>query len=154
MNNHLTHQQLCDLLIDTTPDEASSAHLVACPACSAEFSALNSSLVNFRQASIQMAEQTIDHRPLLLPAQRTRRFLAIPAYVAAAAALAVAIIIPLLPNTRTTNVASDAPPAIVATAHNTESDEALFEEIHEDVAAPVPGPLEPLANPTGQGSTR
>lgn len=159
MTNHLTHQQLCDLLIDSAPEAAASAHLAACPACHSEFAALQSSLVSFRVASIQLAQRTIDqrgpaHRPLLLPTRRTRRFLTVPAYVAAAAALAIAVLLPLHTTTPVAGPVVNTPVVNTAAAQPTESDEALFEQINQDVAASVPGPMEPLANPTGQGSTR
>jgi anti-sigma factor RsiW len=157
-NNHLNHQQLCDLLIDSTPDAASSAHLASCPACSAEFSTLETSLGLFRQASIQLAERSIERRPLLMPERRTRRFLTVPAYVAAAALLAVAILVPMRSGDSPTPTAQTPGSAAVETPTNyaaAESDEALFEEINSTIASSVPAPMQPLANPTGiQGSTR
>jgi anti-sigma factor RsiW len=159
MSNHLNHQQFCDLLIDSTPNAASSAHLASCPECAAEFSTLEASLGLFRQASIQLAEQTIDRRPLLLPKRRHGRFLSIPAYIAAAAMLAVVLFIPLLRSGNDSSIADSGRPAAVTTASASpaESDEALFDEINQDIAASVPSPMEPLANPTGmsnQGSSR
>ncbi len=157
-NNHLNHQQLCDLLIDSTPNTASSAHLASCPACSAEFSTLESSLGLFRQASIQLAERTIDRRPLLMPERRTRRFLAVPAYVGAAALLAVAIMVPMRSNSPAPVAHNPGPVAVeTVAAYSPESDEALFEEINSAITSSVPSPMQPLANPAGtsvQGSSR
>lgn len=157
--NHLTHQQLCDLLIDSAPDAASSAHLAVCPDCTADLASLKASLATFRQASIHLAEREISRRPLLLPERRTRRSLVIPAYVAAAAVLAAALFVPLLSNSPET--AGNTTPALVNTAttptQTAESDEALFEEINRQIATAVPSPLQPLANPTGlpeQGGSR
>ena len=71
MTLHLTHEQLCDLILtDSAPSrkdefqasiedntDVIDAHLQACPVCSAELKSLRDSLSHFRNASVSYARQ-------------------------------------------------------------------------------------------------
>jgi len=153
MTPHLTHEQLCDILLATSPHPLSSEsiaiqnHLRACPSCTAELTDLMASITLFRDSAISYAEHEFDHTPaqnlsiLPSPMHRSR-----PALWAAAAAIVVAAILPI-----TLHRERSSPPSTPTTAsapHTTESDEALLEDINEELSAPVPSPMQPLADPT------
>ena len=71
MTIHLTHEQLCDLILADSSlsldgescnaswgkSDVVQAHLLACPVCSAELRSLRDSLSHFRNASISYARQ-------------------------------------------------------------------------------------------------
>jgi hypothetical protein len=154
MNLHLTHEQLCDVILagSPLPEEGGSAivqeHLQACLLCSAELENLRASLAVFRDASTAYASQTFAHAAMrkgsIAPPQR---YLTQPLYWAAAALLLVAASFPLSMHRQ-----AAPPPATAAasltTGHPTESDEALLEDIDQKLSADVPSAMEPLANPT------
>ncbi len=155
-SNHLTHHQICDLLIDPAQQDAAAvAHLAACPACTSELASLSTGLRNFQQASIRLAELEIARRPTpLLPAARSRSFFAVPAF-AAAAALLLAIV--FLPQHRTPAPDPHAHQAALTPAvavSDAESDEALLNQIDQDLDASIPSAMEPLAGPTDTASSQ
>jgi hypothetical protein len=167
MNIHLTHEQLCDLVLaesslllegglrndlESTSDVV-QAHLRACPVCSAELRSLRDSLSNFRDASVSFARQEFAHsyarRSSIAP---PHSYLSQPLYWAAAAVVFVAALFPLSMHRHlpvapvTTTIAS-------GTSQITESDEALLADIDQKVSADVPSPMEPLADPTAGTTT-
>lgn len=164
---HLTHEQLCDLILACSPHPLSSdyagleQHLRACPACSEELTRLSRSLTDFREASTAFASQQLaeiharrDASPAsMLPAPHSR-FAPVLWLSAAAAVLTLAAILPtsvghrvntpkLVTTATTSNAASNPTPRSV------ESDEAFLEEIDQAISTTVPSPMEPLADPTG-----
>jgi hypothetical protein len=158
---HLTHEQLCDLLLD---DSSSSTekhsnvvheHLRACILCSAELESLRSSLSLFRFASTSYASQQLERSftqrsESIAPPQR---YLSQPLYWAAAMVVLVAASFPL--SLHRQHAPSPAATAIVS-PHPTaepESDDALLEDIDQKLSANVPSPMEPLADPTAGTST-
>jgi hypothetical protein len=154
---HLTHEQLCDLLLadSSLPLEIDIVHehLQACLLCSAELENLRSSLSLFRSASISYAKQEYARSPLrsesIVPPPH---YLSQPLYWAAAAILLVAASFPLslhrqhlpTPATEITTIASQ--------TAEVESDEALLEDVDQKLSAEVPSPMEPLADPTAGAS--
>jgi hypothetical protein len=167
MNLHLTHEQLCDLVLAESslplegglPNDFEStsdvvqAHLRACPVCSAELRSLRDSLSNFRDASVSFARQEFAHsyarRSSIAP---PHSYLSQPLYWAAAAVVFVAALFPLSmhrqrPIAPVTATVSSGPSQI------TESDEALLADIDQKVSADVPSPMEPLADPTAGTTT-
>jgi len=158
---HLTHEQLSDLILNCSPYPLSSdfavldEHLRACPACSDELTRLSRSLTLFREASTSFArhEFAAMHarraHETVLPAPHS---LARPLYWVAAV-LALAALVPLgLHHPR----AGQSPPAgsISAPAAPTQaSDEALLEEINQDLSAGVPSPMRPLDNPAAYSTS-
>src|ERR1700761_7151721 len=134
---HLTHEQLCDLILACSPHPLSSdyalieQHLHACPACSEELTRLSRSITLFRDASTSYARQQLAEvharKATVLPTPHT---LARPLYWACAAALTIAVIAPLslrhpsaaAPSSATANTPS---------THTDVSDEALLEEVDQ-----------------------
>ena len=101
MTPHLTHEQLCDFVLDLAPHPLSSdfaalqQHLANCPACTAELATLRSSISLFRDASTACARQQLAQfhaNNTLTP--RPHAFFH-PIYWATAAAMIVAAALPL-----------------------------------------------------------
>jgi anti-sigma factor RsiW len=158
MTPHLTHEQLCDFVLDLAPHPLSSdfaalqQHLANCPACTAELATLRSSISLFRDTTTACARQQLAQfhaNNTLTP--RPHAFFH-PIYWATAAAMIVAAAIPL-----TLHRPNQPPPAPVATvttaAPAVQSDEALLDEINQEISAPVPSPMQPLADPTADSTT-
>jgi hypothetical protein len=167
MNLHLTHEQLCDLILadSSLPLEGEfrndfendsdvvHAHLRACLVCSAELKSLRDSLSNFRDASSSFARQEFAHsyarRSSIAP---PHSYLSQPLYWAAAAVVFVAALFPLTMRQQHP-VASPITTAASSSPQTMESDEALLADIDQKVSADVPSPMEPLADPTAGSST-
>jgi hypothetical protein len=175
MTLHLTHEQLCDLILadSSLPLEVESqtesqtelkndlktdsdvvqSHLQACPVCSAELRSLRDSLSHFREASISYARQefaqSYAQRSSIAP---PHSYLSQPLYWTAAALVFVAALFPLSMHRQ--RVASPVTAtAISASPQMTESDEALLADIDQKVSADVPSPMEPLADPTAEATS-
>jgi hypothetical protein len=162
MTLHLTHEQLCDLILadssllsesesrnDLKNDsDVVQAHLRACLVCSAELRSLRDSLSHFRDASVSYARQefaqSYAQRSSIAP---PHSYLSQPLYWAAAIVVFVAALFPLSMH-RQRPVSSATPTASSVSAQITESDEALLADIEQKVSADVPSPMEPLADPT------
>ncbi len=162
MTLHLSHEQLCDLLLadlslqpegDSWKDlEAESdvvqEHLRACLVCSAELRSLRDSLSHFRDASVSYARQefaqSYAQRSSIAP---PHSYLSQPLYWTAAAVVFVAALFPLSMHRQ-----RPAPPVARTTTSSslqtTESDEALLADIDQKLSADVPAPMAPLADPT------
>jgi hypothetical protein len=154
MNLHLTHEQLCDLILADSslrPNDDSDVveqHLQACLICSAELKSLRDSLSLFRDASVAYARQEFAHsyaqRSSITP---PHSYLSQPLYWAAATVLFVAALFPITFYQQQRAAAHSAVTATVAPPQ-TESDDALLADIDQKVSADVPSPMEPLADPT------
>jgi hypothetical protein len=167
MTLHLTHEQLCDLILadSSLPLEGEfrddikndsdvvQEHLRACLVCSAELKVLRDSLSTFRQASSSFARQEFaqgyGRRSSIAP---PHSYLSQPLYWAAAAVIFVAALFPLTLH-RQHPVSSATTKSAAAFSQTTESDEALLADIDQKVSADVPSPMEPLADPTAGSST-
>jgi hypothetical protein len=166
MTLHLTHEQLCDLILadSSLPFEGNSqndsdvvqAHLRACLLCSAELRSLRDSLSHFRDASTAYARQefaqSYAQRSSIAP---PHSFLSQPLYWTAAVVVFVAALFPLSMH-RQRAIAPVTATAASASPQTTESesDDALLADIDQKVSADVPSPMEPLADPTaGAAST-
>src|SRR5258707_14321814 len=166
MTLHLSHEQLCDLILaDLSPqpegeswnnlnDESDVVqdHLRACLICSAELRSLRDSLSHFRDASVSFARQefaqSYAQRSSIAP---PHSFLSQPLYWTAAAVVFVAALFPLSMHRQ-----HSAPPVARTTASSlqtTESDEALLADIDQKLSADVPSPMAPLADPTAGASS-
>jgi hypothetical protein len=158
MTLHLTHEQLCDVILadSSLPREGTSAivhdHLRACLHCSAELESLRASLALFREASTAYAGQqfvrSCMQRGSIAPPQH---FLTQPLYWAAAAVLLVAASFPL--NLYRQQQHPVPTPTAVVAPQTTESDEALLEDVDQTLSADVPSPMEPLADPTASSTS-
>src|ERR1700726_640745 len=164
MTLHLSHEQLCDLILadlslqpegeswnDPNDRNAESnivqEHLRACLVCSAELRSLRDSLFHFRDASVSYARQefaqSYAQRSSIAP---PHSYLSQPLYWAAAAVVFVAALFPLSMHRQ-----HPTPPVAQTTASSlqtTESDEALLADIDQKLSADVPAPMAPLADPT------
>jgi hypothetical protein len=165
--NHLTHEQLCDLLLASsahTPESESSPsktihiaedHLRSCLQCTAELQNLRSSLSSFRQAATSYAGQvyarTSINRASIAPSPRYRSHIL---YWATAAALAIAVALPLgLHKQHHHPIAPQPAVAAAVTPQAAESDEALLDGIAQDLSTDVPSSMQPLADPTASTAT-
>jgi hypothetical protein len=157
MNLHLTHEQLCDVLLadSSQPSDGDrnvdvvEQHLQACLICSAELKSLRDSLSHFRDASVaysrqQFAESYAQRSSIAPP----HSVLSQPLYWAAAAVIFVAALFPI--SLHRQSVAREAAKTAAVAAQNTESDEALLSDIDQKVSADVPSPMQPLADPTDE----
>ena len=152
MSPHLTHEQLCDFVLDLAPHPLSSdfaalrQHLAGCPACASELADLRGSISLFRDTTTACARQQMAEfhaKNTITP--RPHSFFH-PIYWATAAAMIVAAAIPL--TLHRPSQPTPAPAVTVTTsAPAPQSDEALLEEINQEISAPVPSSMQPLADP-------
>jgi hypothetical protein len=153
MNLHLTHEQLCDLILADSslrPSDDSDIveqHLQACLICSAELKSLRDSLSHFRDASVSYARQefaqSYAQRSSIAP---PHSYLSQPLYWAAAAVLFVAALFPITLHRQ--HMAATSAAKLAAPSPQMASDDALLADIDQKVSADVPSPMEPLADPT------
>lgn len=158
---HLTEEQFGELIAASAnaPVEISPAetHVRSCEQCTAELASLRECLTLFREASTAYADSELRRIPQVkLPARR-RLLLPMfqPAYwVAAAAAIFLAALLPMqMLHKRAIKPA----PAVVASASSaaveSESDEALLEDVNREESASVPTPMQALADPTASATS-
>lgn len=169
MTPHLTHEQLCDLLLSghsrdawilSSPElDAARNHIQTCEACAEEFATLTASMQLFRStanawSSQQWSDRLLAQSNTLKPVASGSRFGGLfprPLLWAASAALAIAIAAPFA--LHRTDAADSGDASIgVQPAHGRsavmQSDEALLEEINQTLSSSVPSPMQPLADPT------
>jgi hypothetical protein len=164
MTLHLTHEQLCDLILaDSSPwpesespesdsqttSDVIQAHLRACPVCSAELKSLRDSISHFRDASTAYARQefaqSYAQRSSIAP---PHSILTQPLYWTAAAVVFVAALFPLSMRWQHHPVPPATASAGSASVQTIESDEALLADIDQKVSADVPSAMDPLVDPT------
>jgi hypothetical protein len=163
MTPHLTHEQLCDIVLARSPHPLSSdfaalqEHLSLCPACATELENLSTSLSLLRDASTSFAQQELSRLRIgNMVENRSVRSLRSTAlqpiyWAAAAAALLVAAALPLSLR-RPSPPSPPSAPAVAAPVHTTESDEALLNDINQTLSASIPFPMQPLADPTASAA--
>ncbi len=163
MNRHLSHEQLCDVLLaqaaEQTPAalEAAEDHLRNCLICTSELEALRNSIALFRRAGSSYAER-VYARPAMRNASiaPSPRFGSHVLYWATAAAIAIAVALPFglhLHGTHAAAVSERVTATATASTDSAQSDEALLDGIDKDLSAAVPAALEPLADPTNGTAT-
>jgi hypothetical protein len=166
MTLHLSHEQLCDLILAdmslqqegkswNDPNDLNAEsdvvheHLRACLICSAELRSLRDSLSHFRGASVSFARQEFAHsyaqRSSIAP---PHSFLSQPLYWAAAAVVFVAALFPLSMHRQHPTPTVARATGSTSPVQTTESDEALLTDIDQKLSADVPAPMAPLADPT------
>lgn len=158
--HHLTHEQLCDVLLALPSEKESRTiaaahdHLRDCLVCSAELENLRDSLSLFRQAAHSYAGQLYS-RPSINKTSiaPSPRYASHVLYWAIAAVIAVAIALPLGLNRQHSPAPQSPAAAITAPAQASESDEALLEGIAQDLSTDVPSSMQPLADPTAGAAT-
>jgi hypothetical protein len=152
-NPHLSGEQLAELLV-AVPTGLGEEHLRSCEPCSAELASLRQSLAFFREAGIAYAnsvhtEQTASRSPDWIGNHaRPQRFFHPAYWVAAAAMLMTAVLLPM----HTRHAGVQPPIAVSQTSLPAQSDEALLEDINRDISASVPAPMQALDDPTGTQS--
>jgi hypothetical protein len=184
---HLSHEQLCDHLLEITEvaiPEVSDAgltaagspsmgfhvvedHLRACPLCAAELRSLQDSLTTFREAATSFADQELallrartPRRPARLPVTLAGdRFYRKPFLWAVAAVLLVGAtlgsVIPMGLHRQHARIASVAAvTALHPSSPASESDQALLEEVDDDLSTSVPSAMQPLSDPLAADSTQ
>src|SRR6267154_4859649 len=145
MTLHLTHEQLCDLILadlSLQPEgepwndlQAESdvvrEHLRACLICSAELRSLRDSLSHFRDASVSFARQefaqSYAQRSSIAP---PHSYLSHPLYWTAAAVVFVAALFPLSMH-RQRPISPATSTFASASSPTTESDDALLADIDQ-----------------------
>jgi hypothetical protein len=150
---HLTEDQFGELLAASSRTSApttspTEAHLLACEQCAAELAGLRQSLSLFRQASTAHADHELRQLPQMsIPA---RHLLTPAAQATWAFAAAATFLIALLPMQSFRQHTLQQAPTVAATASNpaAESDDALLNDINQEVSASVPAPMQALADPT------
>jgi len=166
MTLHLSHEQLCDLILaDVSPQQEGESwsdhnetnadsdvvheHLRDCLICSAELRSLRDSLSHFREASVSFARQefaqSYAQRSSIAP---PHSYLSQPLYWTAAALVFVAALFPLSMHRQHPTAPVARTIASTSAVQTTESDEALLADIEQKVSADVPAPMAPLADPT------
>ncbi|HWW23139.1 MAG TPA: hypothetical protein VNY78_04510 [Edaphobacter sp.] len=151
--DHLTHEELCDILLARSPHPLSSdfgalqQHLANCSACTTELANLRTSLSVFRQASTSYAQQQLIQFHVAGTPTPSKTILQ-PIYWAAAAALCIAAVFPFTLSHRQTPTEPISSASTIQPATTSQSDEALLEEVNQEISAPIPSPMQPLADPT------
>jgi hypothetical protein len=174
MSHHLTHEQLSNLLIadptvcdldlpTTASDLDTEAHLLDCGICAAELDGLRQSLACFREAvTVHAAAQPhgLPQTAFHLHKAPPMRYRHLALWSACAAALVVAITIPVgvrsaRPQAPIAVPSAVAAPALAAVAppHTAESDEALLAGIEQDLSSSIPTSMQPLADPLPSAQT-
>jgi hypothetical protein len=156
---HLTEDQFGELLSESSPTPGASpatAHLLACEQCASELATLRQSLSLFRHASTAYANNELRQMPQMsLPVSRP---LLTPVTQATwAFAAAATFLIALLPMQAYRQHTLQPARAIAAgpssLAAESESDDALLNDINQEVSASVPAPMQALADPLADASS-
>jgi hypothetical protein len=166
MTAHLTHEQLCDLLlsnhatdawiVSSNELDAARDHIRECSACADELATLDQSLMLFRStaetwSNHEWSQQSLLQSSTLRPKSSGWSLLHRPLVWAAPAALAIAVAVPFtlhLLDVSPNDHANVMQPATQQKAVSAQSDEALLEEINQTLSYSVPAPMQPLADPT------
>jgi hypothetical protein len=157
MTQHLSHEQLCDVLLadmsqaPADPLDMQREHLTSCLICASELDLLSGSVSRFRASSNDYVDRQFARRRLRQPFAAlyqpySRGFFNQPLSWTVAA-LVLAVTLPIGMHFRRP-VASPANTLVSTAAQTTESDEALLEGVNQDLTAAVPSPMQPLADPT------
>lgn len=165
--HHLTHEQLCDLLLENTaPALDQVEHLRRCSTCAAEYNSLRESITLFRSTTIAWAGHVSANRawssPIRLLSTATPRrnrladrFLTQPVLWTAAAMLLIASAVPFAlhhPQEPATTAHSNSPAPVRPIDRI--GDEALLEEVDQTLSSSIPAPMQPLADPTAGRSSQ
>jgi len=160
---HLTAEEIDGLLDESLTADGAAAHMRSCVACAGEVAAMREALGCFRQAMTGAAEAEVRRWEPVEPAmlwkgngRGLKRFWPMPAYFALAATVVLAAVLiplerPIVRPAVVPVVETVAPHA--ASPASQDSDDALLEEIDQQVSASVPSALEPLEYPADAADT-
>jgi len=169
MRFHLTHEQLSDVLLEdastlelsASANDAVHEHLSTCLICSGELASLRQAFSSFRDTSIALASREL-LRASLHPATpdpaAKRNFFHQPGYWAAGVAAALLLaVLPLgmhhpQPTPATPAVTTQAQQQPARTVQSLESDEALLNDINQQLSASVPTSMQPLEDTSTSAS--
>jgi len=157
LTTHLTAAQLDGILIGDT-NSAALAHIESCPTCAAELDTTRSSITLFGEALTSMAQNErsrLAPRPTLIDSFSAKRPIRrLTATLALAASVAIVATVVPFGHLMPPPAVKTPPPVPVSSV---QSDEALLNEIDQQLSASVPAALAPLEDPTdptgGQTST-
>ncbi len=145
-SDHLSEDQMYELLDQKSEAGDARVHLAACERCASEFAAVRESLEGFRVAATGLAEAKF------FPILQVRRhafsgMMAWPMGLAAAGVLVAA-------SAMMVHHAGPTVPVHTASVQNAprESDETLLDSVNQDLSASVPPSLEPLAVASADGA--
>ena len=153
--DHLTTEQIYELLEQDSPEQAAGTHLHDCAECQREVADLRSTLSGFRDATTSLAASHPLPRPR--PASAPRTAFAGMSFQVFAASCATALVLIV---TSVTVFAPHRAPAPAQQANTaaaarvaSESDDALLNGIAQDLSAPVAPSLAPLQVVANEAST-
>ena len=151
-SRHLTDVEFCELL-DCRVSVAGEDRAIWCDECTVELDAMRDALAMFRQATKSYADDELRRlSPMSIPTRRTISSTLMPSGWLAAAAMLLAVLIPMHTSQRRLSQPA-ATPALAASMDAGESDEALLEDVDRDVSATVPAPMRALANTADSDSS-
>lgn len=152
--NHLSNWDLEEYALGQRTPEVLQ-HLTQCPDCQAAATDWQDSLAMFRTAAVAWSEQSLQHRPARIPARandRLKHIVPSPlrwALVAAALLLFTLLPIYFMHHGASPQVARTLPAGTSSTAAGKPapiSDEALLNQVDEEVSEAVPDSMEPLTH--------
>jgi anti-sigma factor RsiW len=151
---HLTEDQFSDLLArspqtDSSNSAPSQAHLLTCEQCAAELATLRESLSLFRRAASAYADDELRRLPQMsLPSRRIFSPALEPTWLVAAAAIFLAALLPMqLARQHSFQPARALSASVSTDVAESESDEALLDDVDRDTSASVPAPMQALVDP-------
>jgi anti-sigma factor RsiW len=150
---HLTEDQFGELLAGDAQQPIPApvqAHLLACQKCAAELAGLRESLSFFQQATGAYADNELRHLPQASLPDRPMRSPVLasalePAYWLAAAVL-LAGFLPM--QTAHRNALPPAPAVASSNTAESQSDEALLNDVDSELSASVPASMQALVDPS------
>lgn len=157
LNTHLSDAELDGLLAhDSQVASDANAHLLACEQCAAELATLRESISLFRNATVEYAEGELRRLPKIPMPSRTLYPVFEPVWLMTAAAMLFVVLLPMQmghrhtppPAFQSSPTAADSP-----TVGQSQSDEALLEDVDREASASVPVSMQVLADPTSSSST-
>jgi anti-sigma factor RsiW len=154
--SHLNEEQIAEL-VAASPREltqnpalaALQAHAFKCAECAAEVDSIRETIALFREASSAFTQSSLSNLPALRPPARVSLLHQPLWWAAAAAAVLLAAFLPSQIRLRQA-ANTPAPTAVVAqrAAIESESDEALLEDVNRRLSASIPSAMAALADPT------
>jgi hypothetical protein len=154
---HLTEDQFGELLTDSSQAASSpaQAHLLSCDQCAAELFTLRDSLSLFRHAASAYADNELRRLPQIsLPSRSiVSTALGPTQWVAATAIFLVALLPMQIARQHSLRSAPAVSASVSSDLDQSQSDEALLEDVDRDTSALIPEPMQTLADPTANFST-
>lgn len=150
MNQHLSHERISELLIESQNDSATNdekAHLASCAECSADLAELRAAISTFGEAARDWSA-TQDSRQLQweMKQEGRKKWWTIPNLgwgLAAAIVLLAVVWAPVHRGHESQHI----------TASNAQNDEMLMQQIDAQLSRKVPTAMDPLANLISEDSS-